>query len=63
MAEKNHLREVTDGLHTGTVSTCSKRNYVNYGQNIYALTEMCDFLLRLNNLTILIFTLSVYFCN
>lgn len=50
-------------LHTGIVSICSKRNYANYGQNIYALTEMYDFLLRLNYLTVLIFTLSVYFCN
>lgn len=54
MEAKNHLWQVTAVLHTGIVSICSKRNYSNYRQNMYALTEMCDFLLRVNYLTALI---------
>lgn len=63
MVVKNHLWQITAVLHTGTISICSKTSYANYSQNIYALTEMCDFILRLNYLTVLICTLSVYFCN
>lgn len=65
MAAKNHLWQVTAVLHTANwyCFYLFQKNYANYSQNIYAFTEMCDFLLRLNYLTVLIFKLPVYICN